>query len=139
MTRLRVAALLAVLAIAAAAASSAQAASPLPTARKASCPKPKPEPLPGDALIGATRAALAQARTLYKSTNLTGMRATEAVLATFNGPRGGYATKCGGTVRARTVVVELEFPAEKPSSSLSQGVLLVSRFAGKYRVWAQLH
>ncbi len=67
------------------------------------------------------------------------MRATEAVLAPFNGPRGGYAAKCGGTVRARTVVVELEFAAMRPSSSLSQGVLLVSSFAGRYRIWAVLH
>lgn len=139
MTRLRTAAMLTALAITGGATGAAHAASPLPGARQASCPKLKPEPLPGDALIGATSAALDQARTLYKSLNLTGMRAIEAVLAPFNAPRGGYATKCGGTVRARTVVVELEFPAMKPSSSLSQGVVLISRFGGKYRVWAELH
>jgi hypothetical protein len=67
------------------------------------------------------------------------MRATEAVLAPFDQDRGGYARKCGSAVHTRTVVVYLEFPAMKPSASLSEGVLLVSRFRGSYRVWAQLH
>lgn len=117
----------------------AHAASPLPGAVQGACPRLKPEALPGDALIGATGAALHQARSLYRDLNLTGMRATEAVLAPFNSARGGYARKCGHAVYARTVVVELEFPAMKPSASLSQGVVLVSRFAGRYRVWALLH
>ncbi len=72
---------------------------------------------------------------------LRGMRATEAVLARADDAgRGGYArATCGRRVENRTVVVYLEFPAMRPSASLSQGVVLVSRFAGEYRVWAQLH
>jgi hypothetical protein len=117
----------------------AGAAGPLPTAVEARCPKVVPEVLPGDALAGATRAALSQAHPLYRDLNLDGMRATEAVLAPFNPDRGGYARKCGTAVDKRTVVVYLEFPAMKPSASLSEGVVLVSRLRGSYRVWAVLH
>jgi len=62
-----------------------------------------------------------------------------AVRASEDRDRGGYAAKCGHAVRARTLVVYLEFPAEKPSSSLSEGVVLVARFAHGMRVWALLH
>jgi hypothetical protein len=69
------------------------------------------------------------------------MRVTRALLATQDDPgRGGYArVKCGRRAQVRTVVVDLDFPAMRPSASLSQGVVLVSRFSGAYRVWAQLH
>lgn len=127
------------LALAGALAAQSRAARPLPGAEQGTCPHQRPQPLPGDALIGATAAALGEAPSLYRETDLRGMRATEAVLATFNAPRGGYASKCGGAVRARTVVVYLEFPAMRPSASLSEGVLLVGRFGGTYRVWARLH
>lgn len=33
----------------------------------------------------------------------------------------------------------LEFPAERPSASLSQGVVVVFRAADRYHVWAVLH
>jgi hypothetical protein len=64
------------------------------------------------------------------------------VLAVDDPTRGGYArVKCGPAMQRRTVVVYLFFPqpARRPSASLSQGVVLVSRFAGDYRVWARLH
>jgi hypothetical protein len=117
------------------------AARPLPGAAEGRCPGLRPETLPGDALAGATRAALDQARGLYRGTKLRGMRATAAALASSDrGGRGGYArANCGRRVQSRTVVVYLEFPAMRPSASLSQGVVLVSRFGGRYRVWAQLH
>jgi hypothetical protein len=114
---------------------------PLAAASQGRCPRPTPQTLPGDAIAAATRAALAQARVLYKGTNLKGLRATTATLARFSDPgRGAYArVTCGRRVENRSVVVALEFPAMLPSASLSQGVLLVSRFAGRYRVWAVLH
>lgn len=127
------------LAVTAAPARSGSVAGPLPTAVKATCPGSSPEALAGDALAGATSAALKQAPLIYRSTNLDGMRATQAVLATFDVDRGGYAAKCGSAVHRRTVVVYLQFPAMRPSASLSQGVLLLSRFAGQFRVWAVLH
>ncbi len=114
---------------------------PLGAPFQARCPKLRPQRLPGDATAGATLAALAQAPTVYRGTKLKGMRATKAGLARLDDTaRGGYArAACGRRVQNRTVVVYLEFPAMRPSASLSQGVLLVSRFAGQYRVWAQLH
>jgi hypothetical protein len=97
--------------------------------------------LDANATARATNAALAEARAVYRGTNLKGMQATKAVLARLDDPgRGGYArVKCGRRAQTRTVVVYLEFPAMRPSASLSQGVVLVSKFAGMYRVWAQLH
>lgn len=117
----------------------AEAAGPLPGAVEARCPTVTPDALPADALAGATLAALGQARDIYRSLDLHGMRATEALLAPFSPDRGGYARKCGSAVYDRSVVVSLEFPAMKPSASLSRGVVLVSRFHGAYRVWAVLH
>lgn len=117
-----------------------RAGQPLPQPSQGRCPRLHPQVLPADAIAGATRAALDQAPTVYRGTDLAGMRATEAILATRDKDRGGYARlKCGRVVQQRTVVVYLQFPAMLPSASLSQGVVLVSRFAGAYRVWAQLH
>lgn len=117
----------------------AAAATPLPGALAARCPGAVPEALPGDALGGAAAAALDEASTIYKDLDLHGRRATRASLAALDPDRGGFARKCGAAVYAATVVVDLEFPAMKPSSSLSQGVVLVARFRGAYRVWAVLH
>jgi hypothetical protein len=104
------------------------------------CPKQPPQPLPGNALVGATLAALAEAPAIYRNLNLEAMRATEVILGDDDPARGGYAgLNCGHLVQSRTVVVYLEFPALLPSASLSQGVVLVSRFSGGYRVWSELH
>jgi hypothetical protein len=69
------------------------------------------------------------------------MRVTSSALATnVDSGRGAYArVKSGREVQKRTVVVGLEFPAMRTSASLSQGTVLVSRFAREYGVWAQLH
>ena len=114
---------------------------PLPRASEGRCPKPQMQSLGADAIARAATAALAQATTVYRGTKLKGMRATKSVLARSDDPgRGGYArVKCGRDAQAKTVVVYLEFPAMRPSASLSQGVVLVSKFADEYRVWARLH
>ena len=46
---------------------------------------------------------------------------------------------CSDKVRRRTVVVDLLFPKMLPSASLSEGVVLVSRFPTGYRVWEVGH
>jgi hypothetical protein len=99
------------------------------------------EALPGDAVALAALAALKEAPALYRGLKLTGMRVTESVLGRDDtSGRGGYARlNCGSRAQNRTVVVWLEFPAMRPSASLSQGVVLVSRFDSEYRVWALLH
>jgi hypothetical protein len=104
------------------------------------CPRQQPQPLPADAIAGASRAALAQGPVVYRGLDRRGMRVTEAILADDDPARGGYAGRnCGHLVRSRSIVVYLQFPALLPSASLSEGVVLVSRFAGHYRVWARLH
>lgn len=113
---------------------------PLPGASQGRCPKLAMQRLDADAVARATSAALAEAHAVYRGTNLKGMLVTKAVLARLDPARGGYArVKCGARARARTVVVYVEFPAMRPSASLSQGVVLVAKFAGTYRVWARLH
>lgn len=119
----------------------ASADQPLPGASQGRCPKPRLQPLSSDAVGRAALAALDQAPMLYRGLKLRGMRVTVSVLARDDDPgRGGYArVRCGRRAQDRTVVVGLEFPAMRPSASLSQGVVLVSRFGGRFRVWAVLH
>ncbi len=67
-------------------------------------------------------------------------KAVSSKLATKAGPRGGeVAHQCGNAIQANTVVVELRFPKELPSSSLSEGVVFVSRFKSGYQVWELAH
>jgi hypothetical protein len=114
---------------------------PLVNASEGRCPPEQSQPLDSDALDPAGQAALRQAPVLYPATDLRGMRVTRAIRATADDPGpGGYARlKCGRGGQARTVVIYLEFPAMRPSASLSQGRVLVSRFEGAYRTWALLH
>jgi hypothetical protein len=143
MTRPRavLAVIVAVTLVAGARAQASPTTQPLPEPSQGRCPKLHPQRLPGDAVARAALAALDQAPAVYHGTKLERMRVTQAILARLDDPgRGGYArVQCGRRVQNRTVVVYLEFPAMRPSASLSQGVVLVSRFAGEYRVWAQLH
>jgi len=68
------------------------------------------------------------------------MRATQATLAVADRDRGLYPRqRCGRELQRRSVIVYLEFPAERPSASLSQGVVVVVRYTTGYRVWAVLH
>jgi len=97
-------------------------------------------PLPANGLAGATEAALRDAPRLFLGTKLAGIRAVQATRADADRARGGYAkTKCGRAIQSRTIDVYLEFPAQKPSASLSQGVVVVTRTSGGYVTWARLH
>lgn len=100
------------------------------------CPRERSQPLPADGVAGASLAALRQAGRVYRVKHA---RLTEAILASRDPDRGGYVGRnCGLNARARTVVVYLQFPALR-SASLGQGVVLVSRFGRRYRIWARLH
>lgn len=106
------------------------------------CPKQARTALPlsAHATKKAARAALAAAPELYKETNVQGATVVWSKRATAAGPRGEQvAFECGRRIQARTVVVELRFPKELPSTSLSEGVVFVSRFKGGYRVWERAH
>jgi hypothetical protein len=113
---------------------------PMPQASEGRCPATAFDPLTPDAVVGVRRAVLDQASRVYRGTNLEGMRIVKVAHAPRDRDRGGYArVKCGAKGWRRTYVVYLDFPAMRPSASLSQGVVLVGRFRGDYRIWAQLH
>jgi len=96
--------------------------------------------LPADSATRAAKAALAAAVSDYATLNTTGARVVWAKRATVAGPRGAQVGReCGAKARERTVVVELRFPREAPSASLSEGVVDISRFTNGYRVWAVVH
>lgn len=110
--------------------------------RSGACPKQADRALPlGDGAIKkARKAALVAAPSLYKGLDVDGAQAVSAKVATSAGPRGGeVAYQCGKAVQARTIVVELRFPKELPSASLSEGVVFVSRFESGYEVWEVAH
>lgn len=110
--------------------------------RAGSCPRQASGALPlGSGAIGkARKAALAAAPKLYKGLDVEGAKVVSAKVASAAGPRGGeVAYQCGKTVQARTIVVELDFPKEHPSASLSEGVVFVSRFTGGFKVWEVAH
>jgi hypothetical protein len=96
--------------------------------------------LPKDAVARASRTALASAAKEYRGLKTAGAKVTSGRRATAAGPRGEQVGRdCGAKARARTVVVELQFPRMEPSASLSEGVVDVSRFPGGYRVWRVVH
>jgi hypothetical protein len=91
-------------------------------------------------IAGLRSAVLDQVPQIYRGTNLEQMRIVRFVHAPRDRDRGGYArVKCGAKAWRRTYVAYLDFPAMRPSASLSQGVVLVGRFGGQYRIWARLH
>jgi hypothetical protein len=93
-----------------------------------------------DATKKAGQAALAAAPKRYKDLDVTGAKVVSSKLAAAAGPRGReVASRCGKAIQARTVVVELRFPKELPSASLSEGVVFVSRFKSGYQVWEVAH
>ena len=95
--------------------------------------------LPAGAVAPAARTALVSGRGRYTTLGTRPLGA-RAALAEFDGPRGREVRRdCGPVVARRTVVVHLESASARfrdHSPSLSQGIVLVSRFSGDgYRVW----
>ena len=94
--------------------------------------------LPAGAVARAADRALVEAPLLYPG--LGAAVITQSALSPYAGVRGSEVKhQCGRRAFHRTVVVELLFPKELPSASLSQGVVFVSRFATGYRVWEVAH
>jgi len=94
--------------------------------------------LPAAAVARAANQALLEAPHLYPG--LGAAVVTQSALAPYADGRGSEVRRqCGRRAFRRTVVVELLFPKELPSASLSQGVVFVSRFATGYRVWEVAH
>jgi hypothetical protein len=96
------------------------------------------KPLPAGAVARAADRALVEAPHLYPGLGATAV--TRSALAPYADARGSEVRhQCGQRAFHRTVVVELLFPKELPSASLSQGVVFVSRFATGYSVWELAH
>lgn len=94
--------------------------------------------LPAAAVARAADRALVEAPHLYPG--LGAAVVTQSALAPYSDVRGSEVRhQCGRRAFHRTVVVELLFPKELPSASLSQAVVFVSRFATGYRLWEVAH
>jgi hypothetical protein len=112
------------------------------TEKTSHCPRQAKAALPlsAHATKKASQAALATAPKRYKDLDVKGATVVWSKLATAAGPRGEQvAFECGKRIQARTIVVELRFPKELPSASLSEGVVFVSRFKSGYQVWEVAH
>jgi len=118
------------LAIPLAAVSGAGAAS---HSRSVACPRGA-LPLAANSIAPATRVALAREGSTSRP------QVTGASFASTDRGRGGIAkSQCGKRAWQRTVVVYVDLRAFHPSTSLSERVSFVSRFAGGYRVWEIVH
>jgi hypothetical protein len=96
--------------------------------------------LPGDAIAPAVKTALRDARSRLGAEFTQNARATVAERFPFESLRArGIKQRCGKKAARRTVDVGLFFPKGKPSASISQGEVFVSRFESGYRVWNVAH
>jgi len=103
------------------------------------CPR-KPRPLHVNGVARAANRALKETPDIYGTAAADGAEVVSAAVSAAAGVRGRQVKKeCGRRVHRRTVVVELFFPARRPSASLSQGTVFVSRLREGYRVWEQAH
>lgn len=114
------------------------ASHPDPLSRTPQCPR-QALPVTRDAVARAADAALREAPRIYRGTNRRGMRVVVAVLETSRRAPKYALVKCGRRAHRRTVFVELHFPAMRPSASLSQGRVQVSRFRDGWHVWNVFH
>jgi hypothetical protein len=104
--------------------------------RQANCPA-KPVLVPGPhAARAAVAAAVAAIPRIYSDIRTSGYRILQAAAATRSTALGSVPYgMCGSTVGARTWIVRILFPLERPSADLSHGVLFTGRFADGWRVW----
>jgi hypothetical protein len=94
--------------------------------------------LPAEAVARAADQARIEAPHLYPGRGRAVI--TQSDLAPYAGARGGEVRyQCRSRAFHRTVVVELLFPKELPSASLSEGTVFVSLFATGYQVWEVAH
>ena len=103
------------------------------------CPK-KPRPLHANGVARAANRALREAPDYYGAQAAEGAKVVSASVSPAAGVRGRQVKKeCGRRVYRRTIVVELFFPAMRPSASLSQGTVFVARLRNGYKVWERAH
>ena len=103
------------------------------------CPR-KPRPLHVNGVSRAANRALKETPDIYGAATAKGAKVVSAAISAAAGVRGRQVKReCGRRVYRRAVVVELFFPAMRPSASLSQGTVFVSRLREGYRVWERAH
>jgi hypothetical protein len=101
------------------------------------CPKDA-RALPAEAVARAADQARIEAPQLYPGRGRAVV--TQSDLAPYATARGSEVKhQCGARTFHQTVVVDLLFPKELPSASLSQGTVFVSLFATGYQVWEVAH
>jgi hypothetical protein len=109
------------------------------TAPANGCPA-RPRRLPRNPVSPAAAAALRAAPDQYRGVDTRDATVVAAGRASRDSARGGQVQHdCGRRVRNRTVVVYLEFPRMRPSASLSQGVMFLSRGRSGWAVWEIAH
>ncbi|MGO9759894.1 MAG: hypothetical protein ACLP1Q_01355 [Solirubrobacteraceae bacterium] len=118
-------------------------ATPSPTAEVAvHCPRNVTALPKTGALAHAKQAALEAAPHIYRGLNVSERKVVNAYIVRKGTLRSDEAGQCG--LYGRTILVEMRFPHELPSASLSQSAVYVSRIKppgkpSKYTVWAVEH
>jgi hypothetical protein len=114
----------------------AASASASASASRTNCPEqPILPPGPG-AARDAVLTAQAAIPKVYTDIDIGGFRIMQAFAATRSTALGSIPYgMCNATVGARTWIVRILFPREKPSAVLSHGVLFLGRFSEGWRVW----
>jgi hypothetical protein len=103
------------------------------------CPK-HVKPMSSVGVLRAGTRALKDTPELYPGLDTRRAKVQSAARTWYSDARGRQVRRmCGKHVARRTVVVYLAFPKMRPSASLSQGVVFVSRFPHGYRVWHVAH
>ena len=110
---------------------------PNAAATSSRCPT-KALPLTRESVARAADQARIQAPTLYKGSGPAVVELAWQAKFRLN-VWASTPFSCSNRARRRTVVVDLLFPKMLPSASLSEGVVLVSRFPTGYRVWEVGH
>ena len=108
-----------------------------PSATSSNCPS-KAMPLTAESVARAADQARIEAPRLYKGSGPAVVELAWQARFRLN-VWAGTPFNCSNKARRRTVVVDLLFTKMLPSASLSEGVVLVSRFATGYRVWEVGH
>jgi hypothetical protein len=116
--------------------SRSDSASPSPSASRPNCPaKPilPPGPQAGRDAVTAAKAVIPK---VYSDIRTGGFRILQAAAATRSTALGSIPYgMCDTAVGARTWIVRILFPLEKPSADLSHGVLFMGRFSDGWQVW----
>lgn len=92
-----------------------------------------------DAVADVEATARAAIASIYSGIDSAGYVITSVKPASAGGFGQIAYGNCGSAVGGATWVVQIYFPAEAPSASMSQGQLFASRFSYGWQVWYRYH